>query len=233
VRAKARRAAALAGVRDALPIVAAYLPVGATFGVVAHAAHWPAWLALASSATLYAGAAQFLLVGLSAAHVPAPAALFVTLAANVRHLLYAAALAPRLRRHGRRARLLVGFGLTDEVFALTAARPAPAAPAPPRQVSLELTAFAAWLAGTAAGAAGAMLLPAGWSDVLAYALPALFVALLAGLARTPSHLAAAAVGGAAAVAADLEGWGAVAVVAGALAGALAGVLALSRHGPRS
>jgi 4-azaleucine resistance transporter AzlC len=228
-----RRAAAIGGARDAAPIAVAYLAVGATFGVVARAAGWSPWLAVACSGAIYAGASQFLLVGLSAAGASPGAALAAVLLANLRHVVYSSTLRPRLARYPVAVRLVAAFGLTDEVFALTAARPG-ALPGPARQLSLEASAFAAWLGGSALGAFAGAALPGSWSRPVAYALPALFVALIVGQARGASRVVAAIAGGGAAVAAAAGGGalGHADILVGAVVGAAAGALWAGRSAPR-
>lgn len=216
------------GARDSLPIVLAYVAVGATFGVIAHAAHLSPWMTLLISGAVYAGAAQFLLVGLVLEGSAPLAMLFTMMLANSRHLVYSSTLRDRFRPYPRLARYLMGFGLTDEVFAFTASRTS-GAPVPPvrRQLALEAVSYAAWLLGTVVGAWGGRALPPAWSASLGYALPALFLALLAGQTGTRSKFAAAITGGAVAVALDLWGLGRFDIVLGAVAGAVCGSLLAS------
>lgn len=216
------------GVRDSLPIVLAYAAVGATFGVIADGAHISPWMALLISVAVYAGAAQFLLVGLVLQGSAPLATLFAMLLANTRHLVYSSALRDRFRVYPRRARLLMGFGLTDEVFAFTASRTSESrVPPVSQQLSLETFAYLAWVGGTALGAWGGRALPAAWSTALGYALPALFLALLAGQTGTGSRVVAAITGAVVAVVADLDGLGRFDIVLGAVAGAVLGSLLAS------
>lgn len=233
----------LAGVLDGLPVALGYFPTAAAFGLAARQAGLTPPEALLMSAVVYAGASQFALVGMLGAPAAAAAAAAVLL--NLRHVLYGPALAPHLnrrRRPGLRGWLagaVCAFGLTDEVFAVAAARLAGANAGLRWLTALELTAYGAWLAGTAAGAAAGeallRVLPAA-QPALNFALPSLFVALLAPMVgrRGPSAAgspdgserlrvaaAAAGAGAAAAVVAGLGNW---AVVAGAAAGLLAGGL---------
>ena len=230
---------------DGLPVALGYFPTAAAFGLAARQAGLTPPEALLMSALVYAGASQFALVGMLGAPAAAAAAAAVLL--NLRHVLYGPALAPYLSRR-RRPGLwgwlqgaVCAFGLTDEVFAVASARLAGGNAGFRWLTAVELTAYGAWLAGTGAGAAAGeallRVLPAA-EPALSFALPSLFVALLAPMVgrREPSaagssdgsqrlRVAAAAAGAAGAAAAVAAGLGNWAVVAGAAAGLLAGGLA--------
>jgi predicted branched-subunit amino acid permease len=57
---------ALQGVREAIPLLGGYLPVALSFGLVASQAGFSTLEATAISALIYAGASQFLFVGMIA-----------------------------------------------------------------------------------------------------------------------------------------------------------------------
>ncbi|HEY8533415.1 MAG TPA: AzlC family ABC transporter permease [Micromonospora sp.] len=107
--------------RDLAPIAAAMLAVGASFGAIARAAEIPVWAVIALSSALYAGAAQFMAVGLIAAGSPF-AAVLAGLVINARHLPFGLAIGDTV---GRRwpAKLVGSHLMTDEATAFALAQP--------------------------------------------------------------------------------------------------------------
>lgn len=170
-----------AGSKAALPIVLGYLPAAMAFGVAAREAGFSVAEAVLCSLIVFSGASQLALVGLLGAGASWLVALPATLLLTIRHALYGPALAPKLRGLGARRSLAAAFGLTDEVFAVASAD------LPERGrfrglMTLEVAAYGSWTLGTLAGAAAGSALAAGLpglASALGYALPALFVALLA------------------------------------------------------
>lgn len=114
------RASIWQGIRDALPLVLAAIPFGLIYGALAQSAGLPAWAIMAMSLLVFAGAAQFIAVGMLAAGAFWPMILLTVFVVNLRHLLYAASLMPVVGQWPRRWRWLLGFWLTDEAYATLA-----------------------------------------------------------------------------------------------------------------
>jgi len=188
------------------------------------------------AAVVYSGASQFALVGLISSGAPALVAGVSALLLSLRHVFYGPVLAPSLRRVGGWRKAVVAFGLTDEVFAVALGRLRQRPATFSWMVGLEAGAYVPWLSGIAAGAIAGdalvrqvpLIAPA-----LSFALPALFVALLATLLPLDSgsrasgirlaSIGAVAVAGAVAGVlyfAGLENWG---VLAAGVAGPVAGI----------
>lgn len=206
-----------AGIRAALPIAIGYLPAAFAFGAAASGIGLGVGESGAVSALVFSGANQvFLLAAIPAGMAPVVIVALAT-AASLRHLLYGLVLAPRIGGSTRQ-RLLFAFGLTDEVFATALARPAGAPrPSGPWLIGLGLSAWAAWLTGTLAGAAMGEALrrsSAAAGEAMGFALPALFAALVLGAARREVAVPMAAAA-AAAVALILIGQPDLAIPAGA------------------
>lgn len=228
-----RRAEVSRGLRDALPIIMAYAPVGATFGVVAVSRGLPVWMACLISVVIYAGAAQFIFVTLAAA-LTGPLAMIVTLLlVNLRHALYGATLGRAYARWPLPQAWLGAWGLTDEVFAVLGAgvnrrvaegQKIEQTISPAYHYALAFPVYASWVAGTVAGALIGAAVPANVAIILSYALPALFLALLLNQRSTWPQLAAALLGALVAVATRMFTTSGADIVAGALAGATLGAL---------
>lgn len=175
-------AQARVGALAALPLAAAVGVYGAVFGVLARGAGM-AWGELAAmDALVFAGAAQFVAVGLwSEGAIPVLAIALATLAVNLRYLLITASLRDVLG--GRWPLRLLGAHLvTDENWALTMALP------PARRNAAFLLAggaviYAAWNAGGFAGYALGRGLPDPEAIGLDFAFTAAFMALALGMWR--------------------------------------------------
>ena len=172
-----QRQAILAALPSTLPVMAGYLPLGAAFGLLFGdlGYHW-GW-ASAVSLFVFAGSAQFLAVGLLAAHagiVETGIALFLL---NIRHLVYGFSMLSRYAAAGWRKPYLV-FGLTDETFALLSTAKAPVG-VNADDFRLWVTALnqCYWVVGTTAGAIAGSALSLNTTG-LEFALTALFAVLL-------------------------------------------------------
>lgn len=210
--------------KDALPIMTAYVPIAITFGVVSMNSGL-SWLqTILISVVVYAGGAQFMLVGFVAAGVSPVSTMVSVLLVNLRHILYGTTIGPALSNWSEGHRWLNAFGLTDEVFALTGHRMQAVEPEPAYQHMFVFSCYASWVLGTLIGVGIGRAVPASWSNVLGFALPALFLALLLIGGRTLAYLLAAFVGAGCAILLNLLGMGSVGTVVGAVAGASIGLL---------
>ncbi|MBR9882467.1 MAG: AzlC family ABC transporter permease [Oceanospirillales bacterium] len=113
----ARRQAFLAGAKATIPLIVGAIPFGILFGTLAEPSGLSALGALAMSLIVFAGASQFIALGLLSAGAALPVIIATTLVVNLRHMLYAANLVPRIRHLPQRWRIPMAFGLTDETFA--------------------------------------------------------------------------------------------------------------------
>jgi predicted branched-subunit amino acid permease len=109
-------------VRDVLAIAAAVAVVGASFGAITVTSGLPAWLAPALSLLVFAGGAQFLVVGVVAAGGGAIAAVLGGLLLNSRLLPYSLAITDTIGT-GRLARIAGSQFVTDETVAFVMAQP--------------------------------------------------------------------------------------------------------------
>jgi predicted branched-subunit amino acid permease len=162
------------GLRASLPLVVPTLAVGVTFGLLAGPLLGPLGAVL-MSAIVWSGTAQFAALSVLAAGGGAVLAGASGLLANLRFLPMGFAIAPSVHGGpGRRAG--IGVTLVDASFAL--AHRGGGRFDVPALVGAAPLQYAAWVAGTAAGAVGADLLgdPRRWGlDVL---FPAFYLSLL-------------------------------------------------------
>ena len=100
----------------------------------------------------------------------------MTLVANARYLLMSCALSQRAEGLGLLQRLIIGVDVTDEIFAVTIARPGKLDPV--RFYGTMLVAMPAWACGTALGNIAGDLLPARLVSALGVALYGMFLAVI-------------------------------------------------------
>ena len=117
-----RRAEFLAGLRGILPLLIGSIPFAIIFGALAVNNGMSPQAAAAMSALVYAGSAQFVGVGMVAAGANTWVIILTTFIVNLRHMLYAATVAPHVKRLSPRWLLLLGFMLTDESFVVAIQR---------------------------------------------------------------------------------------------------------------
>ncbi len=215
------------GLMASLPIVMGYVPIAFSFGVAATRAGFTGLEAFVLSLVIYAGASQFLALALLSSGAPVLVAAFTLIAMNLRHLLYGPALMREAGEGaGTRHAWAWAWGLTDEVFgqALGAlARGQRFSQA--YMFGLGLGAYAAWVAGTVAGAyagGGALERWPALNAGLGFMLPALFLALLLSILNR-RQLPVIAVAGAVTVIATLTISATSGILLGMLAGAVAGL----------
>lgn len=185
------------GLVAAIPIASGYIPVAITFGLVVHSVGLTTLDAAVASLLVFAGAAQFLAIGMYAAAgliagtFSAASLVVITQIViagwllNLRHLLMSSVIAHNLSgTPSVFTRSVLAFGVTDEVFGVAGWRIADGGAVGPRYLlGLELGAYSAWVGGTVVGALSGEILPVHLRVAMGLALYALFAALLAGQFR--------------------------------------------------
>ena len=106
-----------------LPMSAGYIPFGLTCGIMGRTAGLSIFEVTFMSAAVYAGASQFIAIGMLSSGVASWGLIVMTtFLVNLRHLLMGASLAPYHLKLPRPLQYLLAFGLTDESYALIASR---------------------------------------------------------------------------------------------------------------
>ena len=158
--------AILTGMKRGFPIFLGYVPLGFAYGVL-------------FSLLVYAGAGQFIAVGLWGMGASVFSIVFTTFVINLRHVLMSAAVAPWFAPFTRFQQFIIGWGLTDEVFAMHSMAMATGEKARlPLVYAANFTSHSGWVLGTFIGAVAGDFLPDPKLFGLDYALPAMFLALL-------------------------------------------------------
>jgi len=209
------------GLRDGVPIALAVIPFGAIVGVGAVQAGLGKLQAIVVPYIVYAGASQLVAYQLVRVATPVLVILVTTTMINLRFTMYSAALARYLEDVPRLWRAVLAFFMTDQGFVLAVHRFESERPPARRGVYL----FASWLpifvSWTGSAVAGVLLgatVPPSWH--LDFAVPLVFLSLLAtALGDRPRLLAAVVAGTAAVVLAGLP------LNLGMLLGSLLGIAA--------
>ena len=183
------------GVKAALPIVLGYLPVGIAYGVLARAAGLSTMETGAMSFIVFAGASQFIAVGMLASGIATLPIILTTLAVNSRHLLMSSAIAPHFKGQPLKNLIPLTAQLTDESFALAMADTAKVSGRPHYLIALQATAWLAWVSGSLIGALFGSLIDSA-SFGIPFAMTALFICLLVIQIKSRAHLAVALIAGA-------------------------------------
>jgi len=182
------RSGAIAGARQGLPLAASIFLVGMVFGVLARHAGLTLAETLLMSFIVFAGASQFVAIGLWAFPIPVAAIVLTTFIVNLRHVLLSAALRPWFRDVSRLRTYGSLFFMVDESWALTMGQVRAGAQDRAFLIGAGLLMYLAWVSSTGVGylAGSAMGDLSRWG--LDFAITAVFAALLVGMWRGRSDL---------------------------------------------
>lgn len=111
--------------KSSVPVMFGYVPLGMAFGVLFQNLGYAWYLAAIMGVFVFAGAAQFMAVGLLAAHAGLVEVAVSTLVLNSRHMFFGISLLKRYRATGFK-KLYMIFGLTDETYSLVTSTHPPA-----------------------------------------------------------------------------------------------------------
>lgn len=174
--------------RDGLPIAIGYFAVAFALGIKATAAGLSAWQSALLSllnVTSAGEAAGIALLGVGTTYVELA---FTQLVINIRYLLMSCSLSQKLAPETELLhRLLVGYGVTDEIFGISSAVDGHLTPY--YSYGAILVAVPGWTLGTLFGAVMGSLLPARATNALGVALYAMFLAIILPPARKSRTIA--------------------------------------------
>jgi 4-azaleucine resistance transporter AzlC len=182
------RFGAISGTRQAIPLAASVFLVGMVFGVLARHAGLTLLETLLMSALVFAGASQFVAVGLWALPIPVAAIVFTTLIVNLRHVLLSAALRPWFRDLSHLRVYGSLFFMVDESWALTMGQIRAGTRDRAFLIGAGFLMYLSWVTATGTGylAGTAIGDLSRWG--LDFAITAIFMALLIGMWRGRSDL---------------------------------------------
>jgi predicted branched-subunit amino acid permease len=236
-----------AGAKAVAPMLVGVIPFGLVAGATPATNGLGGGAAIGLSTIVFAGASQLAAAEALADGSTALVAVVAACTINLRLLLYSASIAPHLASVSLRRRLLVGYLLTDQAYAVSITRwtreaddeAAGGPPAPgldhkvPYYLGAALLLWGNWQVCTIIGILIGSAVPE--SLPLDFAVPLVFLVLLVPAISSKPAAVAAMVGGLAALFADEAGAGHLGVLVGALAGIAAGAVAealIERRGAR-
>ena len=170
------------GLKDGMPICLGYLSVSFTFGMMAVEEGLPYYIALLISMTNLTSAGQFAGTAILVAHGPLLEIAVTTFVINLRYLLMSLAVSqkadPSLNIFQR---LILSFGITDEVFAVSMQQPGHIKGS--YLAGLITMPYLGWSLGTLLGATTTGLLSLSLRSALGIAIYGMFIAIIIPPAR--------------------------------------------------
>ena len=167
----------LKGLMHGVPIALGYLSVSFGFGILAVRSGLAAWQATLISAACVTSAGQVAGVEVFAAGGGLAELALVQLTVNLRYALMSLSLSQKTdESFTLPKRLLASFGVTDEIFAVSAAEPVPLTFS--YMAGVILVSIAGWITGTALGAGAGQILPERISAALGIMLYGMFIAIV-------------------------------------------------------
>nr|WP_242834521.1 AzlC family ABC transporter permease [Shuttleworthia sp. MSX8B] len=165
------------GMRDGIPIALGYFAVSFAFGMTAVADGMRGMDAVIISATNVTSAGQFAGLGIILGDGSYLEILLSQLVINLRYMLMSFSLAQRMEPDAPLyKRLLMSFGVTDEIFGISITRPGYVRP--DFHLGAMAVAIPGWVLGTATGAVMGKLLPAMILSALSVAIYGMFLAII-------------------------------------------------------
>lgn len=166
------------GIRDSVPIVLGYLPLGFAFGVLASEVGMTVSESTLMSLLCFTGAGQYIAVGV----IKAGGAVLTIITANflvsLRYFLFATSLVPHLKNIPTPIATLLAYGTTDETYAVSMNHYKNKAATAPYMAGLNFTAHLGWITSTLMGAFCGTLITNTDKLGLGFALPAMYTCLL-------------------------------------------------------
>lgn len=160
-----------------VPIMLGYLSVSFGFGILAIQKNLSILAAVGISVTNLTSAGQVAGVGVIAAGGSLLEMILCQLVINLRYSLMSLSLSQRLDRSFTLPhRLVAGFGVTDEIFAVASVQPEPITPA--YMYGLIFTPFIGWTTGTLLGAAAGNIMSPRVTAALSLMLYGMFIAII-------------------------------------------------------
>ena len=208
----------LTGARASVPIWVAVVPFAAVFGGLAVQSGWTPVQALLASATIYAGASQYVALDLWGQGVPAWTIVLTVFAVNFRHVLYSAALGRRMRDWPWWQRAASFAVMVDPAFAAGEARARSHGLSAAWMVGYGGALWLVWMAANAVGVFFGRLIENPADYGLDFILPLYFLALVVGMRGTSRFVGIVLVSATVAVAVQLTLGSPWQILAGGLAG---------------
>lgn len=183
------------GSKTAIPIALGYFPLGLAFGVLARDTGLTVFETAGMSFMVFAGAGQFIAIGLLKTGADIITIAATTFLVNLRLFLMGMAFQPKLKGWSRLKLGIIASEITDETFVVANDYYSVNEPSWPFHLGLNITSHLAWISSSALGASVGNLIQNPEHFGLNFALPAMFIALLVGQIKNKINLTVAIVAG--------------------------------------
>lgn len=190
------RATFFTGFKKAVPIMLGYTPLGLAFGVIAREKGLTVLQTALMSLTSFSGSGQFITAGMLGVGASIPAILLTNLLVNSRYLLFSASMAPHVNKMPSWIQAILAFGITDETFTLNMVEFEKRGGDRDFMLGVNISSHLSWIASSTIGAAVGNLIPDINRYGVNFALPAMFIALLAMQVKDRTTLWVSALAGA-------------------------------------
>lgn len=169
-----------------IPIGVGYFCVSFAFGMMVKNVALPTWIAFLISATNLTSAGQFAGLNLIVQQATYVEIMMTTLIINLRYAIMSMSLSQKVEEGmGILKRLIMAFGVTDEIFAVSVTRKTDVTL--PYFLGIVTPSFIGWTAGTTCGAAFSSILPTMFADAMNIALYGMFVAIVLPQTKSDSN----------------------------------------------
>lgn len=183
------------GIKDAIPIILGYLPIGFAFGILAVSQGMAVPEIFIMSLIVYAGSAQFIGAAMLASGATPLSVISTALLINLRHLLMSASLSPYLKHFSAKAQSLIAIGITDETFSVSSNHVRQERATQGYFAGLHIVSQSSWIISTVLGGLAGNLIPNPGQYGIDFALPAMFIGLLVMMTKHKRDVLVALFGG--------------------------------------
>ena len=178
------------GLRDGVPICLGYMSVGFSVGIAAHFGGLDVLQGFVLSLLGFSSSGEYGALTVIAENSGVAAMIVMSLVVNIRYLLMSFALSQRLAPGTSFVhRLLMGFGLTDEIFGVAIAQPSHVSPF--YYYGAMSAALPGWSLGTAMGVAFGQMMPDWMVSGFSVMLFGMFLAIIVPAGRADRAVCAA------------------------------------------
>jgi 4-azaleucine resistance transporter AzlC len=182
----------LEGLRDSIPIVLGYLPLGFAFGVLASEVGMNTFQATLMSLLCFTGAGQYIAIGVMKAGGAVLTIIMANFLVSLRYFLFSTSLVPHLKKKiPTPIATLLAYGTTDETYAVAINRYKNKEATASYMAGLNLPAHLGWIISTLLGAFCGTLITNTDKLGLGFALPAMYTCLLVFMVSKKSEAAVA------------------------------------------
>ena len=178
----------ITGIRQAIPVMLAYIPLGLAFGVLATEAGLSVAETTLMSALVFTGAGQYIAIGIIAAGGAMRTIILANLLVSLRYFLFSTSMVPQLKVLPTGAASALMLGLTDETYAVAAVYFKENPATIPYLAGLNVSSYLSWVGSSFLGASLGSIITNTEQLGLNFALPAMYTILLILVISERKHL---------------------------------------------